>query len=670
MPAVFDAAHTFEIGRASLLRPGGDVTIVVTGLLNFAPLLQGQVDATQTILSPALIFGIKQARATERALLADKAIDAVIIATPDHWHKQQTLDALAAGKHVYLEKPMTLTIDEGPEMYGAAEKAGRVLQIGSNGMSSKLQETARDIIKSGKLGEINLIRASYDRNSDSGAWLYPIPPDADPKSVNWDMFLGPAPKKAFSLERFFRWRCYWDYSGGIATDLFVHLMTTIHFVMGAKVPELVVATGANYRHQKTHEVPDTLNASVVYGKENFCVSLSGTFNSASAGESGFAIMGHEASLVFRGDRLIFTPEHQVEGNGWIVRRLLERLGRFVRAGAMAYSIRRDGRRYRVVTEAVEYTADFVIFAAPTFLAPHIVEGVPALKTFEYSPWLTANLTLDRWPAERGLEPAWDNVIHASPTLGYVIATHQSLRTRIERTVWTFYWALADGPALAYTFMYIAWTGTLVGEIGGVNQFKNSFKMFMGGNVFSMIVCAGFLWLLISRISNEFFTSSNFLWMSGNTGDMPVAPYYGIFLMALSKSPWIWLWIAIGLSAWFWIWPTNNFVMSTRVMFAMSYDRMLPGVVARVSRRWGAPIVAIGIVYVGAIIMGWLYFFTPFSKLTLDMPLMTSIAFAAPQSATTSPAASDDDPGIAIPLIGDSFRERLHAIKRQHRGLRM
>ena len=185
-----------------------------------------------------------------------------------------------------------------------------------------------------------------------------------------------------------------------------------------------------------------------------------------------------------------------------------------------------------------------------------------------------------------------------------------------------------GPALAYTFMYIAWTGTLVGEIGGVNQFKNSFKMFMGGNIFSMIVCAGFLWLLISRISNEFFTSSNFLWMSGNTGDMPVAPYYGIFLMALSKSPWIWLWIAIGLSAWFWIWPTNNMVMSTRVMFAMSYDRMLPGVVARVSRRWGAPIVAIGIVYVGSLIMGWLYFFTGFSKLTLDMPLMTSIAFAA------------------------------------------
>jgi len=185
-----------------------------------------------------------------------------------------------------------------------------------------------------------------------------------------------------------------------------------------------------------------------------------------------------------------------------------------------------------------------------------------------------------------------------------------------------------GPALAYTFMYIAWTGTLVGEIGGVNQFKNSAKVFWGGNLFSMVVCAGFLWLLISRIGNEFFTSSNFLWVTGNTGDMPVAPYYGIFLMALSKNPLVWLWIAIGLNAWFWIWPTNNMVMSTRVMFAMSYDRMLPGFVAKVSRKWGAPIVAITICFVGMLIMGWLYFFTGFASLTLDMPLMTSIAFAA------------------------------------------
>ena len=124
----------------------------------------------------------------------------------------------------------------------------------------------KEIVKSGKLGKVHLIRANYDRNSESGAWIYPIPPDADPKTVNWDMFVGPAPKRPFSLERFFRWRCYWDYSGGISTDLFVHLMTTIHYVMDATVPESVIAYGANYRHQKTHEVLDVDGARIAFGE--------------------------------------------------------------------------------------------------------------------------------------------------------------------------------------------------------------------------------------------------------------------------------------------------------------------------------------------------------------------------------------------------------------------
>jgi predicted dehydrogenase len=253
-----------------------------------------------------------------RKLLDDKSIDAVIIATPDHWHKAQAIEALAAGKDVYLEKPMTLTIDEGPEIIAAAGRSGRILQIGSNGMSSKLQETARDMVRSGKLGRITLIRASYDRNTDSGAWLYPIPPDADPKTVDWEAFLGPAPQRPFSLERFFRWRCYWDYSGGISTDLFVHLMTTIHFIMDADMADMVTATGQNYLHQETHEVPDTLNGAATYPDKGFTVSLSATFNNSSASESGFVILGTEGALVFHGNELIFRPEHPVEGNGWIV----------------------------------------------------------------------------------------------------------------------------------------------------------------------------------------------------------------------------------------------------------------------------------------------------------------------------------------------------------------
>ncbi len=138
-----------------------------------------------------------------------------------------------------------------------------------------------------------------------------------------------------------------------------------------------------------------------------------------------------------------------EGNGWIARRLLAKLGRNVRAKSVVYRITRDGSRWRVLTPETEYIAEGLIFAAPTFLAPYLLEGAPIVPGFEYSPWLTANLTLDRLPREPGLETAWDNVLYDSPALGYVVATHQSLATHIDRTVWTFYWSLAEAhPAVS------------------------------------------------------------------------------------------------------------------------------------------------------------------------------------------------------------------------------
>jgi glycine/D-amino acid oxidase-like deaminating enzyme len=143
-----------------------------------------------------------------------------------------------------------------------------------------------------------------------------------------------------------------------------------------------------------------------------------------------------------------------EGNGWIARRLIDRLKPWIRPSSPVFSITRDGRRLRVRSEAVEYSAERVIFAAPAFLASYIVEGAPRADGFVYSPWLTANLTLDRMPEEHGLDPAWDNVIFDSPSLGYVVATHMSLRSRIDRTVWTYYWALADGAPAAVRQMLL------------------------------------------------------------------------------------------------------------------------------------------------------------------------------------------------------------------------
>ena len=252
-----------------------------------------------------------------KALLADPSIDAVIVGTPDHWHRIHVVEALRAGKHVYVEKPMTLTIDDGAPMIAAAKASGRVLQVGSQGMSSKTEETARDLIRGGKLGKVTMIRATYNRNTKSGAWLYPIPPDANEQTVDWAAFLGPAPKRPFSLERFFRWRAYWDYSGGIATDLFVHLLTSIHFVMDAKMPARVTAMGENYLHKDTHEVPDTINAVLEY-PEGFVVNLSSTFNNESSAESGFEVLGNEASLSFRDDQMVLKPENGIEGNRWVV----------------------------------------------------------------------------------------------------------------------------------------------------------------------------------------------------------------------------------------------------------------------------------------------------------------------------------------------------------------
>ena len=252
-----------------------------------------------------------------KALLADPSIDAVIVGTPDHWHRIHVVEALRAGKHVYVEKPMTLTIDDGAPMIAAAKASGRVLQVGSQGMSSKTEETARDLIRGGKLGKVTMIRATYNRNTKSGAWLYPIPPDASEQTVDWAAFLGPAPKRPFSLERFFRWRAYWDYSGGIATDLFVHLLTSIHFVMDAKMPARVTAMGENYLHKDTHEVPDTINAVLEY-PEGFVVNLSSTFNNESSAESGFEVLGNEASLSFRDDQMVLKAENGIEGNRWVV----------------------------------------------------------------------------------------------------------------------------------------------------------------------------------------------------------------------------------------------------------------------------------------------------------------------------------------------------------------
>jgi len=210
-------------------------------------------------------------------MLARKDIDAVIIVTPDHWHKKMAIDAMEAGKDVYLQKPATWSWEEGSDILAVQKKTGRVIQVGSQGISAPYNKLIRKKIKAGEIGQVTMVECHNHRNSYIGAWYYPIPLDASPVTCDWERFLGPAPERPWSPERFFRWRNYWDYSGGLPTDLFVHMVTTVHHLMDVKMVQRVYSSGKLHRLFKDNrEVPDQANAICDY--EDFTLLLTCTGN--------------------------------------------------------------------------------------------------------------------------------------------------------------------------------------------------------------------------------------------------------------------------------------------------------------------------------------------------------------------------------------------------------
>jgi predicted dehydrogenase len=253
-----------------------------------------------------------------KKLLERKDIDAVVIASPDHQHLPMVLDALAAGKDVYIEKPMTHVIEDGPQMIAAVKRYNRILQTGSQWISSPMQKKAREIVESGKIGKVTKVIASYNRNSSTGAWNYPIPPDLkNGVNFNWEEWLGPAPKVAYDPERVFRYRKYWDYSGGISTDLFVHLITSIHYVMGVEMPDVVAAIGCILLRHDGREVPDTLDA--LFDYPTFHVNMGSTMNNSSAAQQGVQFLGNKGTLaVFLGGGMDLTYETPGEGYGYSI----------------------------------------------------------------------------------------------------------------------------------------------------------------------------------------------------------------------------------------------------------------------------------------------------------------------------------------------------------------
>ena len=177
-------------------------------------------------------------------ILARKDIDAVIIGTPDHWHKQASIDAMKAGKDVYCEKPMIHLYEDGPAMIEYSRSSKRILQIGSQRVSSLIYIKAKEILASGAIGQLNMVTAHWDRNSSMGAWNYTVPPDASPETCDWPRFLGTAPKIPFNAEHFFQWRKWKAYGSGVAGDLFVHLFSAERTSSPARTaPRARMATG-------------------------------------------------------------------------------------------------------------------------------------------------------------------------------------------------------------------------------------------------------------------------------------------------------------------------------------------------------------------------------------------------------------------------------------------
>jgi predicted dehydrogenase len=265
------------------------------------------------------LFGEKlETTGDYRRILDRKDIDAVLLATPDHWHKAQVIEAMEAGKDVYCEKPMTYTIDEGFEIVAAEKRTGRILQIGSQWVNSPLTELAKKWIEEGRCGQITLVKAWENRNTPSGAWFYPIAPDGNEETIDWKQWLGPAPQRPFDARRYFRWRCYWDYSGGLQTDLVVHHLNTLHYLMKQTAPQSAITYGGSYRWKKIYpetEVPDVVQTLFEYPGFTYNVSL--TLNSSSQGFGAY-FMGTKGTIQISETAMSFYTDDPFDDYGWVV----------------------------------------------------------------------------------------------------------------------------------------------------------------------------------------------------------------------------------------------------------------------------------------------------------------------------------------------------------------
>jgi predicted dehydrogenase len=252
-----------------------------------------------------------------REILSRKDIDAVIVGTPDHWHKQVAVDAMKAGKDVYCEKPMIHVYADGPEMIETARATNRILQVGSQRVSSIIYAKAKELLASGAIGQLNMVNARWDRNSSMGAWNYTVPPDASPETCDWERFLGTAPRIPFNAEHFFQWRKWKAYGTGVAGDLFVHLFSGTHFITGAHGPTRAMATGGLRFWKDGRDANDVLLGLFDY-REGFNLSLRVNFVDGGEESEGLNFTGSEGTMEIAGSTVTISRTPREKEPGYMI----------------------------------------------------------------------------------------------------------------------------------------------------------------------------------------------------------------------------------------------------------------------------------------------------------------------------------------------------------------
>ncbi len=253
-----------------------------------------------------------------KEILNRKDVDAVIIATPDFWHQKISIDAMHAGKNVYCEKPMVHDITEGAAVIAAQKEAGKVFQVGSQGVSSLGNEKARQLLKDGAIGELNYAEGFWARHSPIGAWQYPIPADASPSTVDWETYVSITKNRPFDAKRFFRWRNYTDYGTGMAGDLFVHLFSSLHFITNSIGPTKIYSAGGLRYWKDGREVPDVLLGTFDYPQTiahpAFNLSLRCNFVDGTSGTTYLKLVGSEGSMDITWDSVTLKRNKTMESD--------------------------------------------------------------------------------------------------------------------------------------------------------------------------------------------------------------------------------------------------------------------------------------------------------------------------------------------------------------------